>query len=185
MTMDNELLDFCRVKKIDEKGYGFLKGIHYPNDIFFHFSQIKRDEVRDKLEKMKRGDFFLFFISKLQPNDKRKVFKLWYSLKDVPDFYYPPFIENFVLLFEEGKTNLFDLFFVLKEMKEIGLVDEKVMTKILGSKRVLHLPTTILPFLTKDEFIQFKEILNFAELQNSDNKPYWFDDFVNYENTIK
>lgn len=183
--MDNELLDFCRVKKIDEKGYGFLKGIHYPNDIFFHFSQIKREEVRDKLDKMKRGDFFLFFISKLQSNDKRKVFKLWYSLKDVPDFYYPAFIDKLVLQFEEGKTNLFDLFYVFKEMKEINLVNEDLLNRILNSKRVLQLPTTIIPFLSKEEFVHFKEILNFTELEKSDKKPYWYDNFITYENSIK
>jgi hypothetical protein len=102
----------------------------------------------------------------------------------VPDFYYPAFIDKFALQFEEGKTNLFDLFYVFKEMKEIGLINEAVMTKILSSKRVLQLPTTIIPFLSKDEFIHFKEILHFSELEKSDKKPYWYENFITYENSI-
>ena len=63
--MEKELLDFCRVKKIFEKGFGFLSSINYPQDVFFHFSKIKDEKVREELEKLKRGEclYFLYLSS--------------------------------------------------------------------------------------------------------------------------
>lgn len=171
-----EPLDFCRVKKIDEKGYGFLKSLHYPSDIFFHFSQIKKEEFREKLNDMKRGEFFLFFISKQQKDGRRKVAELFYSIDAVPVEYLQPFAEKILEEFESGRTNIFDLIFVFNEFRRINFLTEEMLTKILSSKRITGLPTTILPHLTANEISLFKSILHFDELKT---KPFWYDDFNN------
>ena len=171
-----EPLDFCRVKKIDEKGFGFLKSLHYPSDIFFHFSQIKKEEFREKLSKMKRGEFFLFFISKQQKDGRRKVAELFYSIDAVPADYLEPFAERILSEFETGTTNIFDLLFVFNEFRKINFLTEQMLLKILSSKRITGLPTTILPYLSKNEIELFKSILHFDELKT---KPFWYNDFVN------
>jgi cold shock CspA family protein len=171
-----EPLDFCRVKKIDEKGYGFLKSLHYPADIFFHFSQIKKEEFREKLNDMKRGEFFLFFISKPQKDGRRKVAEIYYSIDAVPVEYLQPFAERVLVEFDSGRTNIFDLLFVFSEFRRINFLTEELLLKILASKRITALPTTILPYLTQNEIVLFKSILRFDELQT---KPFWYDDFVN------
>jgi hypothetical protein len=171
-----DLLDFCRVKKIDEKGFGFLKSLYYPYDIFFHFSQIKKDEFRDKLNDMKRGEFFLYFLSKEVDNRKRKVKQIWYSLKDVPEEYYSSFFDRIIVEFQIGRTNLFDLLYAYKEIKELNLLTDELTEKILTANRILKLPTTIIPYLTAEEIVLFKKLLNYDQLKISDNKPFWFDD---------
>lgn len=169
-----EPLDFCRVKKIDEKGFGFLKSLHYPSDIFFHFSQIKKEEFREKLNDMKRGEFFLFFISKQQKDGRRKVAELFYAIDAVPIEYLQLFAERILEEFESGKTNIFDLIFVFNELRRINFLTEELLVKILSSKRITALPTTILPHLTANEISLFKSILHFDELKT---KPFWYDDF--------
>jgi len=171
-----EPLDFCRVKKIDEKGFGFLKSLYYPSDIFFHFSQIKKEEFREKLSKMKRGEFFLFFISKQQKDGRRKVAELFYAIDAVPVDHLEPFAERILREFESGTTNIFDLLFVFNEFRRINFLTEEMLLKFLSSKRITGLPTTILPYLSKDEIELFKSILHFDELKT---KPFWYNDFVN------
>jgi len=171
-----EPLDFCRVKKIDEKGFGFLKSLYYSSDIFFHFSQIKKEEFREKLNDMKRGEFFLFFISKQQKDGRRKVAELYYSIDTVPVEYLQHFTERILVEFEEGRTNIFDLIFVFNEFRRINFLSEEMLTKILSSKRIISLPTTILPHLNENEIPLFKSILHFDELKT---KPFWYDDFNN------
>ncbi|MFA6978921.1 MAG: hypothetical protein WC209_06305 [Ignavibacteriaceae bacterium] len=51
-----------------------------------------------------------------------------------------------------------------------------MLTKVLSSKRIAALPTTILPHLTPNEIPLFKSILHFDELNT---KPFWYDDFKN------
>jgi len=171
-----EPLDFCRVKKIDAKGFGFLKSLYYPNDIFFHFSQIKNEEFSEKLNEMKRGQFFLFFISKLRPDSKRKVDKLWYSLKDTPLELHTGFLEKIILEFNGGATNIYDLLFVFSEMKKNGIIDASLTSQIISSKRILSLPTTIVPFLGKGEIKLLKEKLHLPEISKSPAPPFWYDE---------
>jgi cold shock CspA family protein len=171
-----EPLDFCRVKKIDEKGYGFLKSLYYPNDIFFHFSQIKKEDFLSKLQEMKRGEFFLFFTSFLQSNGKRKASKIWYSLDQVPPEYFPTLTERVATEFEGGKINLFDLLYVFDGLKKLGFISHENLISILSSKKIELLPTTILPYLSPEEIAKFKEILKIEELRNKEPKPSWFED---------
>ncbi|MDZ7767029.1 MAG: hypothetical protein U5K00_21870 [Melioribacteraceae bacterium] len=39
---EKELLDYCRVKKIFDKGFGFLSSLYHKENVFFHFSGIRR-----------------------------------------------------------------------------------------------------------------------------------------------
>lgn len=174
-----EPLDFCRIKKIDEKGFGFLRSLHYPGDIFFHFSQIKKEELLDKLQQMKRGDFIVYFTSKLNPQGKRKVDKFWYILKDVPPDLIPEFKSRIIEEFNGTRINTFDLLYVFTEMKAMELINNNELKTILLSKKIFSLPTTILPHLAPEEKLLFKQLLKIDELAKSEKKPFWFDDLLN------
>ncbi len=173
-----EPLDFCRVKKFDEKGYGFLRSLYYPGDIFFHFSWIKKELFLDKLQAMKRGDFFLYFQSVLQPNGKRKTQKIWYSLDEVPREFIPAFAEQLIADLNEGKTNTFDIIYAFTQLKRCGYLTQELLHKFLTARKIIALPTTILSALSADEIIYFKTLLNLDELEKSNNKPFWFDDML-------
>lgn len=172
-----EPLDFCRVKKIDEKGFGFLKSLYYPGDVFFHFSQIKKEEFVEKLNHMKRGDFFLYFTSKPRNDGKRKVNLVWYNLADVPAEYIEGFSERIAREFTSGTVNLFDLYFIFDELRKLQLVSSDFVSGILQSPRILKLPATILPFINDVEKEELKRNLNFDSLKNADPKPFWYQDF--------
>lgn len=173
-----EKLDFCRVKKIDEKGFGFLKSLYYEIDIFFHFSQIKKEEFLGKLNEMKRGEFFLYFTSKETKEGKRKVSKIWYSLASVSNEYYADFTRRIIEEFNEGKTNVYDLLFVFDEMKKLNLINESILDSIFVSTKILRLPTVIIPYLNQEEVKKLKRVLKFDELKDSSKKPFWYDDFL-------
>jgi hypothetical protein len=174
----NEPLDFCRVKKIDEKGFGFLKSLYYSIDIFFHFSQIKKEEFLEKLNDMKRGEFFLYYTSKITKEGKRKVSQIWYSLDAVPVELYDGFIDRIIKEFNEGSSNVYDLLFVFGEMKKMNLLTMGNLLTVLSSSKILRLPTVILPYLDSNEIEELKLILKFDELEQSAKKPFWYDDFL-------
>lgn len=174
----NEPVDFCRVKKIDEKGYGFLKSLHYKNDVFFHFSQIEREELLAKLTKLKRGDFFLFFTSRERPDGKRKVDNIWYEVKEIPVEKVPGVIDVLLREFEDGNTNLYDLLFVFGELKQLGYIFPFVVDRVLACKKILNLPTTILPYLSDDEFKKLCQNLDMEGLKENPQKPFWYDEIL-------
>lgn len=174
----NEPLDFCRVKKIDEKGFGFLKSLYYQRDIFFHFSQIKKEDFKEKLTQLKRGEFFLFFQSKELPDGKRKAARIWYSLQEVPQELLEDFKNRIIKEFDDGSVNLFDLIYVYSELKKLKMISLEDSEKILKSKKVSSLPTTIIDYLNEDEKETFKKILNLNELAFADKKPFWYDDVI-------
>jgi len=174
-----EPLDFCRIKKIDEKGFGFLKSLHYPGDVFFHFSQIKKEEMLDRLNQMKRGDFIVYFTSRVTDKLKRKVDRFWYKLQDVPVEFIDEFKSVIIKEFDGTRINTFDLLHVFSELKEMSLISREELTTILTSKKIHSLPTTILPLLNPEEKVLFREILQIDELAKKENKPFWYEDFVN------
>ncbi len=174
--MSSEPVDFCRVKKIDEKGFGFLRSQHYTNDVFFHFSQIKREELLAKLAKLKRGDFFLFFTSKARPDGKRKVDEIWYEAGEIPLAKIPGLIDALVKEFETGNTNLYDLLFVFSELKKKDYISVEATARILASQKIMNLPTTIVQYLTDEEFDILLTNLKFEELGLSPTKPFWYDE---------
>ncbi len=183
--MTIEPVDFCRVKKIDEKGFGFLRSVHYQGDVFFHFSQIKREELLTKLAKLKRGDFFLFFTSKMRPDHKRKVDDIWYEVGEIPEEKIPGLVHTLVREFETGRSNLYDLFFLYSELKKKGHISPLTTQRILDSEKILHLPTTILPYLMDDELKMLLEKLNLDEIGASAQKPFWFDEMRKAEAELK
>lgn len=174
----DEPLDFCRVKKIDEKGYGFLKSLYYYGDIFFHFSQIKQEDFRDSLNKMKRGDFLIYFTSKLQPSGKRKADKIWYAIEKVDNELIPKFMERIAIEFESGSMNMYDLLFAFDELRKAGYDTKELTQKVISSAKVLNLPTTILPYLTPEEIKELAVRLNLDELKSKEPKPFWYEDMV-------
>lgn len=180
-----EPLDFCRVKKIDEKGFGFLRGVVYPEDIFFHFSQIKKEEFLEKLNHLKRGDFFLYFTSRLRPDGKRKVEEIWYSLEEVPVSYISDFTQRIINLFGESRTNLYDLLHVVNEMKAMGYIRTPEMDMILESSKVLSLPTTIVPHLNEDELKTLLDNLHLAQLEKLETKPFWYEEMKKVSDSLK
>jgi len=62
---ENVVLDFCRIKKIFDKGFGFLSSLYHQENVFFHFSKIKDKEKRQSLFDLKRGIISVFFTSKI------------------------------------------------------------------------------------------------------------------------
>lgn len=172
----NELLDFCRVKKIDEKGFGFLKSLYFPRDVFFHFNQIKKEDFKEKLQQMKRGEFFLYFVSKELTDGRRKAVKIWYSVSEVPRELIPAFTDRLIIEFNQGHTNLYDLIFAFSELKKSELINEEQIKQILTSKKILSLPTTITPVLNSEEIKILKSALNLEELEKLPQKPYWFEE---------
>lgn len=177
----SEPLDFCRVKKIDEKGFGFLKSLNYPGDIFFHFSQIRKEDFREKLNHMKRGDFIIYFISKLQPNGKRKADKIWYLLSDVPAELIPGFAARIIGEFSMGTINLYDLLYAFDELKKGGHLSREQIDAVLSSQKVKNLPTTILPYISREEYQRFLEILDIKALEGKEPKPFWYEDVLKHE----
>lgn len=171
-------LDFCRVKKIDEKGFGFLKSLYYPGDIFFHFTQIKKEEFLDKLNHMKRGDFFLYYTSRQQKDHRRKADAIWYTLADVPADLLPAFADKIIACFTDGNTNIYDLLHAFKELRACGALTGEQVDRVLASAKVKNLPTTIVPYLTPEEIIRLKVALHLNELAESGKKPFWFDDIA-------
>ncbi|KAB2908555.1 MAG: cold shock domain-containing protein [Ignavibacteriales bacterium] len=174
----SEPVDFCRVKKINEKGFGFLRSQYYEGDVFFHFTQIKREEQKSKLEKLKRGEFFLFFTSKQKPDNKRKVDQIWYEVSEIPPDKIPGLIVILLRELDEGKTNLFDLLYVFGELKKNGYLDEFTTERMYFSRKIMGFPTTIIPYLTVEETENFLKGLRFREISQQEKKPFWFDDMV-------
>ncbi len=182
--MSMEPVDFCRVKKIDEKGFGFVKSLHYKGDIFFHFSQITREELLTKLAKLKRGDFFLFFTTKLRPDHKRKVDEIWYDVKEIPVEKIPELVNTVVKEFESGTTNLYDLLYIFSELKKDGYITPETTERILASEKILKLPVTILPYLNKDELKLLLANLRLDETEAASQKPFWYDEMRKAEATL-
>jgi cold shock CspA family protein len=58
------------VLKFNDKGYDLIKFLEN-SEIFFHFSQIKSEEIKKSLID-ERGDFFLYFISNKMKKGKEK-----------------------------------------------------------------------------------------------------------------
>lgn len=163
--MEKELLDFCRVKKIFEKGFGFLSSINYPQDVFFHFSKIKDDKVRKELEKLKRGTVYIYYISEVKDN-KRKVSRMWLELKNIPDYLIPDFKLKIIDELNDGKTNVFELLHIIKELRSLSYLDRSDIELVINSKKIQSNPSVI------------KHLFNDSEL----NK---FEDIDKYFNTIK
>lgn len=82
--------------------------------------------------------------------------------------------------FDSGVTNIFDLLFTFSEMKGLNLIEDKELEKIFISTKIQKLPSVILPFLNKEEIELLKAQINFENIAASEQKPFWFDDFLKF-----
>jgi cold shock CspA family protein len=155
--MEKELLDFCRVKKIYDKGFGFLSSINHQQDVFFHFSKIKDEKVREELEKLKRGTVYIYYTSQ-KKDDKRKVARMWLKLKNVPDYLVPDFKLKIIEELNEGKTNVFELTHVIKELKILEHIFKEDFELVLRSKKIKSNPSVLKHILKDDELSCFDDI---------------------------
>ena len=147
---EKELLDFCRVKKIFDKGFGFLTSLFYNEPVFFHFNKVKDPDIKTKLEKLKRGEVYFFFTSVLH-NGKRKVYKLWLDVKDVDKNLLPDFVERIIEEMNGGKVNVFETAYVIKQLRENDFIDAVKFREILLSKKMIKTPSVLKAVLRIDE----------------------------------
>ena len=151
---EKEVLDFCRVKKIFEKGFGFLTSLYFPENVFFHFSKIKDKEKRNTLSTLKRGVVSVFFTSKLF-DGKRKVDKVWLDIKEVPEKYLGDFIDRLLLELNDGTVNPFEIIDALKQLKEIGKLSEQNFKDIASSKKIQKNPSILNKIFSDEEKINY------------------------------
>jgi len=159
---DKEILDFCRVKKIFEKGFGFLTSLYYPENVFFHFSKINDEEKKKTLSALKRGVVTLFYTSKLS-NGKRKVDEVWLNIEDVPEKLLGDFINRLILELNDGKTNPFEIIEALSQLRRIKKLTEQNYHDIISSKRILKIPSILLKIVSEDEKNIFDKLTHFLE----------------------
>ena len=155
--MEKEYLDFCRVKKVFEKGFGFLSSIIYSQDVFFHFSKIKDEKVREELEKLRRGTVYIFYTSHVE-NNKRKVSRMWLNLKNAPNYLISDFKSKVIDELNDGKTNVFELVHVIKELRSNGQIERADFELVLKSKKILSNPSVLIQMFNDEELNQFEDI---------------------------
>lgn len=168
MTQSSELegLDFCRIKKIFEKGFGFLTSLHYPENVFFHFSKINDNDKRDTLLKLKRGVVSIYFTSK-KSDGKRKVDKVWLDIKDVPQSYLSSFVDRLLVELNDGRTNPFEIIDAFNQLKEIDKLSIQNYTDIVSSKKIQKNPSILLKLISvKDNLLLEKLSKILEELKN-------------------
>lgn len=177
--MEQEPLDFCRVKKIFDKGFGFLSSINYPQDVFFHFSKIKDAKIREELEKLKRGVVYIYYTSKEKDN-KRKVSRMWLKLESVPDYFIPEFKNKIIDELSSGKTNVFELAYIIKELKALKYLDHSDFELVLKSKKIQSNPSVIIQMLSDDELEKFDDVEKyFSDIRDQNiEKKVWINEVL-------
>jgi len=153
---ENVVLDFCRIKKIFDKGFGFLSSLYHQENVFFHFSKIKDKEKRQSLFDLKRGIISVFFTSKIS-DGQRKVDKVWLNIAEAPENLLPNFIERLILELNDGVTNPFEIIDVLNQLKQIGKLSKQNLKEITSSKKIIKNPTILDKLLTIDEMKEFEK----------------------------
>ena len=147
---DTEVLDFCRVKKIFEEGFGFLTSLYHKENVFFHFSKIKDEEKRRSLTALKRGVVSVFFTSKFA-NGKRKVDKVWLNAEEIPKHFLAGFIDRLILELNTGQTNPFEIMDVLNQLREINELTENSYRAIICSSKIKKNPSVLLKLISENE----------------------------------
>lgn len=148
--MKNTYLDYCRVKKIFDKGYGFLTSLYFSENVFFHFSKVKDPTVKKNLEKLNRGAVYLFYTSELVKG-KRRVDKIWLELKEVDSKLLPPFVLRIIEELGKSKINIFELAHVVFLLRQAGVLNKNQFERVLNAATVKRIPTSIIPMLLEDE----------------------------------
>ena len=162
MNEVNELLDFCRVKKIFDKGFGFLSSINFRRDVFFHFSKIKDETVKTELEKLNRGVVYIYYTSK-EVGEKRKVSRMWLDLSSVPSNLIPAFVFKIIDELNEGRTNPFELAHVIKDLRSNDYLSRKDFELALNSKKILNNPSIAIKMLSDNEHELFDDVQKYFD----------------------
>lgn len=155
---ETEKLDFCRIKKIFTEGFGFLTSVHYEENVFFHFSKIKDQETREKLENMNRGEVYAFYTSRAI-DGRRKVSKIWTNLKNVDKKLIPEFINKIVDELTNGKTNIFEVAHVIKLLRENKLVSKNDFDRILETPKTINNPSIISAMILEKEHKEVGDVI--------------------------
>ncbi|MBI9070873.1 MAG: cold shock domain-containing protein [Melioribacteraceae bacterium] len=148
---EKEILDYCRIKKIFDKGFGFLTSLYHQEDVFLHFSRIKDEDAKEKLQKMKRGMVYLFYTSRLNKEGKRKVDKLWLDLEKIDKVLIHDFLDKITAEFNDGYINIYELAHVVKMFREKDILKKDQFSKILNSHKVCNNPSAIKSMFTDKE----------------------------------
>ena len=147
---EKEVLDFCRVKKIFEKGFGFLTSLYHFESVFFHFSKIKDPEKKEALLTLKRGVVSVFYTSKLL-DGKRKVDKIWLNISEVPQNLIPDFIDRLILELKDGRTNPFEIIDALNQLRSIDKLTRQNYSNIITSEKIRKNPSILLKLISENE----------------------------------
>ena len=153
---ENVVLDFCRIKKIFDKGFGFLSSLYHQENVFFHFSKIKDEEKRQSLFELKRGVISVFFTSKIS-DGQRKVDKVWLNIAEVPENLLANFIERLILELNNGVTNPFEILDALNQLNQIGKLTEQNLKDIISSKKIVKNPSILNKLLSNNEQNKLKK----------------------------
>jgi len=158
MFLEKPLLDFCRIKKIFDKGFGFLTSLYFEEPVFFHFNNVKDKAIKAKLENLNRSDVYSFFTS-VKLKGKRKVNKLWFDIKDISPELFPDFVEKIITELNNGKTNVFEIAYAIKHLRENNIIDKEKFREILNSTKVLSTPSVIISMLTEYDEINTNRVV--------------------------
>lgn len=149
---EKEVLDFCRVKKIFEKGFGFLTSLYHKENVFFHFSKIKDEAKHELLSNFKRGVVSVFFTSKIT-SGKRKVDKVWLNVEDIPKHFLADFIDRLILELNDGQTNPFEIMDALNQLRVTNNLTEKNYRDIICSSKIKTNPSILLKLISENELL--------------------------------
>jgi len=167
MNKEKEVLDFCRVKKIFEKGFGFLTSLYHFENIFFHFSKIKDPEKKEALSTLKRGVVSVYYTSKLL-DGKRKLDKIWLDVAEVPQNLIPEFIDRLLLELKDGRTNPFEIIDALNQLRSIDKLSDQNYSDILFSEKIKKNPSILLKLISENETDSLEKLA--LLLQSLDDK---------------
>lgn len=148
---EKEVLDFCRIKKIFEKGFGFLASLYHKENVFFHFSKIKDKEKHELLSNLKRGVVSVFFTSKFA-SGQRKVDKVWLNVEDIPKHFLADFIDRLILELNDGQTNPYEIMDALNQLRVTNNLTEKNYREIICSSKIKKNPSILLKLISENEF---------------------------------
>ena len=81
-----------------------------------------------------------------------------FSLKNVPDYLIPEFIGKIIEELNDGKTNVFELAHIVKELRNNGDIRRKELELVLKSKKIQSNPSVIKQILNDEELNKFEDI---------------------------
>ena len=171
MTKSLQYLDFCRVKKIFDKGYGFLTSIYYDENVFFHFSKIRDKEIKEKLNDLKRGVVYLFYTSTTS-RGKKSVDKIWFDVKEIDSKLLLPFTHKIVDSFNGSKTNPYELAHVVLLLREANFFNINDFNKLLKTNNVRKIPSLLNSMLKEKEIESISDIETLIEEADKSEAGY-------------